>query len=529
MNLNSLNFLSTSIAGRNFEPPISIEHYGISDAHGFLCADEGEAWVAFTLRPSTSPRRVLIAFSHADSGKGGMILELFNSESALIRRIDIKRDITSTDYFDHNVLRCRLIFSGGLSVAPFSIGVCEVSQLEYRLAQFPVLLMLSRKVKESYRLIRQVYSHLRVNGINWASINKIKEKIREAQGRSLHLIDPDQLVFGYAREVCSQKSAPSVVGVGVSSKGNFFMKEIAILVGDAFTELGSTVNLFDEHAGDSVKKNDVIIVVAPHEFFVLGCPGVTLGALKNHPMFLVLNTEQAHTQWFAKGFKYMKMAKAVLDMSYQTAIRLRFNGVQAFFLPLAHCETYQRRFSGQALIRKGPLSCLSSKFLNDFPSDFTSREIDILFIGTESDRRKGFLAKNADFFSRYNCFIYIPSGKDPFHAGSEATIEFDQLIGLAQRSKIIINIHRDDDRYLEWQRVVNIGVFSGALVISETCETNPVLIPNFHYVDVPISGIPAACERALNDLNSTSANALHARNNLAKSAHLADFLSKIPL
>ena len=63
---------------------------------------------------------------------------------------------------------------------------------------------------------------------------------------------------------------------------------------------------------------------------------------------------------------------------------------------------------------------------------------------------------------------------------------FQDLLGLARRSKIVLNIHRDADQYLEWQRIVNIGIFSGAIVVSESCDANPVLKPTYHYIDTPL-------------------------------------------
>ena len=76
-------------------------------------------------------------------------------------------------------------------------------------------------------------------------------------------------------------------------------------------------------------------------------------------------------------------------------------------------------------------------------------------------------------------------------------MDFKSLLCLARRSKILLNVHRDDAPYLEWQRIVNIGILQKGLVISESSDLSAVLVPNLHYVEAPLNAVAALCEHYL--------------------------------
>lgn len=525
-----IHFIDSLIDGRDFEQPVDVRCHGLSESMGIVRTFDSDGWLDIHLAPARRRRRILVAFEAAHHYQGGLQIRYFTDAQTdqASRTISIEPGPAFVDCFDENVVRCRVVFPANFSVNQFSIGICAAKPYEFFLANHPKLRTQLRKVRALYQLANRGIAHVKRNGLNSASIGKAWRALQQLNARPVHLRDPARAVFGYAAMPTLQKLPLNRVHIGVSSSGNFFMKEIAYLIGDAFTELSFEVSYFDERTPPDPDANEIALVVAPHEFFVLDCPTSTFRKLQDHPRFVVLNTEQAQTQWFAKALKFLRSAKLVLDMSYQTAILLQFNNIPAVFLPLGYSERYQARFPARALLRKGPLRGIPEDILSSFPGDYKQRPIDILFVGTESTRRKAFFSRYANVFAAYRCFIYIPSGTDPFHAGAEASIEFDQLIGLCQRSKIVLNIHRDEDRYLEWQRVVNIGVFSGAKVISETCESNPLLTPGLHYVDAPLEDIAVACTRALADIEDSERFAARASSDLARHTRLSTLLSKLP-
>ena len=65
---------------------------------------------------------------------------------------------------------------------------------------------------------------------------------------------------------------------------------------------------------------------------------------------------------------------------------------------------------------------------------------------------------------------------------------------MAQRSKIHLNIHRDDVTYFEWHRMVLLGIWQKALMVTEPCFKVPGLNPGEHYFEGDISELPDAIE-----------------------------------
>jgi hypothetical protein len=71
--------------------------------------------------------------------------------------------------------------------------------------------------------------------------------------------------------------------------------------------------------------------------------------------------------------------------------------------------------------------------------------------------------------------------------------------GLSRRSKIVLNIHRDDLPYFEWHRVIFMGLWQRALVISETVNESQPFVPGVDFVQAALDEIPEAIEYYLRD------------------------------
>ena len=61
---------------------------------------------------------------------------------------------------------------------------------------------------------------------------------------------------------------------------------------------------------------------------------------------------------------------------------------------------------------------------------------------------------------------------------------------LAQRSKILLNIHHFDVPYFEWQRLVHFGLFQQACVVAERVSGVDGLIAEEHYFEADLAQIP---------------------------------------
>ncbi|MCX8049561.1 MAG: class I SAM-dependent methyltransferase [Methylohalobius sp.] len=284
------------------------------------------------------------------------------------------------------------------------------------------------------------------------------------------------------------------LAVLASRGGNFFMREIGLTIAKAAEKIGAEVVVGDEQDKIDLQKCDWIVVVAPHEFFTLG-KGVGRFSYfaRWAERLLLVNTEQPQTQWFRTAWEFLPSARAVLDINYQTALYLRQMGVRAYFLPLGYAPTSV----------PGPLPDhpaflhLPPQIRNCTPTSYQERPLDVVFVGTASPRRKAFFARHAPFFAGLETFIYLPEGDRPFVPRDQRTLDFAMLSGLIQRAKIVLNVHRDEHPYLEWQRIVNLGIMQQTLVLSEHCDFCPAVRANQDYLDVPLDLIPTVCAHYL--------------------------------
>ncbi len=115
--------------------------------------------------------------------------------------------------------------------------------------------------------------------------------------------------------------------VYVSSLGNFFMTEIADVIVCGLREAGVEARRLSEKDAP-LPGTTHHIVVAPHEFFVLG-DGRKWATDEFVSRAVLFSTEQIQTQWFARSLVFLLRAKAVADMNQQTAAILRKGGVKA--------------------------------------------------------------------------------------------------------------------------------------------------------------------------------------------------------
>ena len=60
---------------------------------------------------------------------------------------------------------------------------------------------------------------------------------------------------------------------------------------------------------------------------------------------------------------------------------------------------------------------------------------------------------------------------------------------IAQRAKIVLNIHRDWIGYFEWPRMVMGGFWQGACVVSDPGLFNPIFDAGTHYLEASLRHI----------------------------------------
>lgn len=272
------------------------------------------------------------------------------------------------------------------------------------------------------------------------------------------------------------------VAVFCSSLGNFFMQEIADLLAWGLQAEGIDAVQRDETANRD-ERFDLRVFVAPHEFFWLG-KGTEWKGVAGATASVLYNVEQPQTQWFCRALPLLLEAPLVLDINLQTAAILRRAGCKVVHFMPGHLPTarYAQPYlevSGIPLAKGYAFARQSYNWLAENRLD--ERPIDLLFMGTRAARRDEALVRLQDLTDAHRFLCVYRSPSQPFTSRSDAASEYGWA--LAQRAKIVLNLHRDWIGYFEWSRIVMQGFWQGACVVSDPGLVPPFFVPGVHYLE----------------------------------------------
>ncbi|MDI6804239.1 MAG: glycosyltransferase [Bacteroidota bacterium] len=275
------------------------------------------------------------------------------------------------------------------------------------------------------------------------------------------------------------------------TQGNYFFTEIRDLIAAGIRELDYQTDIKNEN--EWLCEDDAWhIVVAPHEFFYLGDRANSENEILPGKLILV-NTEQPSTNWFSLAEDYFPTARFIWDINYDSASRISKQDLQCKFLPLGFVDGCYL-FQEVKHLPENYTTCFLKKEVKNnsfFNQSFIKRPIDISFVGALTPRRDEFFAKAASVISNYHSYIHFSDGlAAPVVPGLTTHMNTEIVLGLMQRSKIMLNIHHGADKYFEWHRIVLLGIAQKTLVISEPSLSSPIFLPGIHYVESKLKDIP---------------------------------------
>lgn len=279
----------------------------------------------------------------------------------------------------------------------------------------------------------------------------------------------------------------------VSSLGNFFMRELAERLASDLRLAGAKVELANEKVNPArVKSNKTVVIVAPHEFFLLGRGGEAWRRALGKIGFYALNTEQPQTPWFNQCFKYLLLAKGIIDLSPQTASIFSRAGIKAFhYVPsFSLSDTPYDTFVPERhpLLKAYPDLLAVGRNTDALSS---ARPLDVSFIGGPSPRREHFFGESAGSLSRWRCLIdYRKNLRGPIQWGRNNRHEIGFGHFLARHSKVYLNVHRDQFRFFEVHRMVMQGMANCAAVVTDQCMNHPDFSAGVHYMQDDLQQIP---------------------------------------
>lgn len=275
-----------------------------------------------------------------------------------------------------------------------------------------------------------------------------------------------------------------------SSLGNYFFGEIRDLLASGLEGLGFEVNIRNERDGFG-EEADWHVVIAPHEFFYLGA-GRKLRQKEFPESLILVNTEQPSTQWFSLAYKCFSKAHSIWDINYESSRLILNKGFGCENLPLGYVPGFKLFQEVKELPDHYGTCFLEPEIRNRayLHKSLVRRPIDVLFVGTLTGRRKEFFAKAAPVLSNYLCYLHVPDASGPRIPGANTYMDTATVIGLGQRSKIVLNIHQGEDKYFEWHRIVMHGIWQKAFVISEPSSAAPPFQPGVDFVEASLEEIP---------------------------------------
>ena len=245
------------------------------------------------------------------------------------------------------------------------------------------------------------------------------------------------------------------VNVFAAPRGNAFMSDIAEWIVEAAGQTGRGARL----VADGSAPNDaaaVNLVVAPHEFYLLSdFDDRTIDRAAR--ISVPICTEQPGTPWFDLGLVTARSSPVVLDINAHGVAALRAVGVDAQHLRLGAVPS--------------------------MVAPTTDRDLDLVFLGGKTDHRAARLARMAPMLWDRDVDLRLFSFARPVRRGEPGLVFGEDKYRLLARSRILLNIHRDDSGpgYFEWARMVE-AMANGCCVVTDPVSGHEPFVEGRHFV-----------------------------------------------
>jgi hypothetical protein len=254
---------------------------------------------------------------------------------------------------------------------------------------------------------------------------------------------------------------------------NVFFSELLDALADALSAQGTAV----EHSVDCFPelRDGLVYVFVPHELLPLLMPD----AHPSEPQLrrsVTICTEQPGTSWFEEDARISKRAAATVDINRLGVAALQKLGVRARLLQLGYIPGWDR-WHGE---------------------ETSERPVELTFMGGATPRRLTALARCGGLLAGRRTELHLTETILPHQAGSEHFISGNRKWDLLRSSKVLMNVHRSELGYLEWQRAVE-AVANGCVLLSEHSLGFEPLVAGEHFASVSFDSLGVALEVLLSD------------------------------
>jgi len=260
----------------------------------------------------------------------------------------------------------------------------------------------------------------------------------------------------------------------VSASGqNVFFEELLDALRISLVDLGvDTVEAVDHFPKPEA---GLVFVFVPHEYLPLTDEAAHPTAAQ-WERTVALSTEQPGTAWFETVAHLAHRAGVTLDIHPLGRDELRRRGVPARLMRLGYFPGWDR---WQA-------------------SEESPRPIDLTFMGGYSERRGQTLARAAPLLVRRRAALHVYDTAHPYTSASSAFFSKERKWSHLSRSKLLLNIHRSENAYFEWQRVIG-AVSNGCVVVTEHSLDYEPFVANENFISASIESLPHLADMLLAD------------------------------
>ena len=253
----------------------------------------------------------------------------------------------------------------------------------------------------------------------------------------------------------NHSGAPLTVAFVSAPGSSVFMEELLAGVADAVAALGVPGLAVDSHHGlvSDVVDRSTVAVVVPHEYAAIA-PDEPDEVLARTVAFGV---EHPGTKTFRASVRASARVGARFEISQHALDALAKRGLDGTLFPLGHVPRWDV-WGGRPV----------------------ERDVDVCYLGTADPRRLGLLAHAARSMVGLRTELLAPP-HEPMTGPRPDFLCGEDKWRLLARSKVLVNLHREDKADLEWVRVLE-AMHNGCVVVTESSADLGPLRPGEHLI-----------------------------------------------
>lgn len=282
--------------------------------------------------------------------------------------------------------------------------------------------------------------------------------------------------------MAEQDQSPPEFSFALARGQNQFFVELAEALAYELNQLGVKASL-DVGEVPLPRTGLVHVFLPPHEYVSLSRYRPPAPHLKRS---IVISGEQPDSHFFDANVPIARDAGAVFDINPRSVRAYASEGIDASLLELGHTRLWDRLrpdVGGAAEVDS---------------ADGRARDIDILFLGRVTPRRERALASYADIFERFRCHLWLSDNSRPNVASGATFVAGDDKRELLARSKVLLNIHGEDEPYFEWLRIAE-AICAGCAVVSEHSSDFAPLQWGQHLLTGELGSLGLFCAQLVED------------------------------